>query len=212
MKREKNMKCQNCGKENPNSQSNCAYCYNKLPNENLNYQENNNNSQEEKIENISKKIGCFVTMIPTLIGSGLIIIACSIFVIVGVYIFLEDHLKTLTYHQTIATLKDFTDCTYEYDDEVEEYCVAIYKFQVEGVTYTVSPKNLSPRDQFEQNITAYYNPNNPSEAITHTKNLGGFLIFPIIILIIIIMNFSKQKNIAQQLTKEVITTINNKSE
>lgn len=185
------MICPNCGKENKNTNIKCEFCSTQLIDVNSFNQkgillENGNILNNNGTEVSSKKAGCLIYIL-ILIFNGPFLLTGLAFLGVGLFSSISEHNQTKDYEETTAILKDYTNCNY---DDGTEFCEAIYEYQVNGITYTVSPKLRSNRSGFKYTDTVYYNPNNPSESIMYADwnslTIIGTVILSIIIVIFII--------------------------
>ena len=93
----------------------------------------------------------------------------------GVRVFssISEHNQTKEYKKVIAISKDYTNYTY-YDDS--ELCKAIYEYQVNGITYSVSSSSLSNHGGFNESDLVYYNPNNLGESVM-LEYINNFMIY-----------------------------------
>lgn len=185
--------CPNCGKENKNTNIKCEFCSTQLIDVNEFNQEdqftlNGNIVKTNEINVSTKKVGCLSNIL-IIIFIGPWLLAGIAFFGVGLFSSISEHNETKGYEKTTAILKDYTNCTY---DGGSELCEAIYEYQVNGVTYTVSPSKLSNSGGFEERDTVYYNPNNPSESIMYTSwsylTIVGFIIIIVVSAILISIN------------------------
>lgn len=197
------MICPNCKKENKKENIKCEFCLTQLIDVNKhNYQESfiSNDETEENQEFIvpTKKVNCLRKII-TLIFVGPWLLIGLLFLGVGLFSSISEHYKTKEYKQATAILKDYKNCT---NENGSEFCEAIYEYQINGVTYSVSPSRLSERDDFSEKDTVYYNPKNPSEAIMYagwnSLAIWGFIMVAIAIIVLIF--------------KDKFTTITSKNE
>lgn len=121
---------------------------------------------------IKKVIYTILIVILILVGSGLILI--------GVSPMLVNFEETKGYESTMGVYKGLSDdCDLIGDNRL---CKAIYEYQVDGVTYTVSPNLYSNEENFESGRRVYYNPNNPGESIIYVV-VEGFISLGAIIVI-----------------------------
>lgn len=156
------MKCQNCGMENPSNNMRCRNCGTPLTQpQNQEMQEINQINKTTDPPKITKWLGVIIAAVIFLP----FIIATSIILIVSTIGMTQEQKEIENYANTTATLNDFYDCYYSEDDRTDELCSAEYQYIVNGKSYTASPKQVSDKDTFEKEVTVYYNPNNPSEAI-----------------------------------------------
>ena len=185
--------CPNCGKENKNTNIKCEFCSTQLIdvneiNQHSDFSFNGNNVETKEINVSTKKVGCLSSIL-ILIFVGPWLLAGIAFLGVGLFSSISEHNQTKGYEKTTAILKDYTNCTY---DDGSEMCEAIYEYQVNGVTYTVSPSTLSNSGGFEERDTVYYNPNNPSESIMYASwsnlTIVGFIIIIVVSAILISIN------------------------
>lgn len=190
--------CPNCGKENKNTNIKCEFCSTKLIDENkFNQHSNflvNDKAGETKEINVSpKKAGCLSSIL-ILIFVGPWLLAGIAFLGIGLYYSISEHNQTKGYEKTTGILKYYANCTY---DDGNELCKATYEYQVNGITYTVSPSSLRNSGGFEESDTVYYNPNNPSESIMYAgwSNLTivGLIIVIVVSAILISINSSMKK-------------------
>ena len=192
------MMCPNCKKENKNTNIRCEFCSTQLIDVNEFNQQGiftpNGNIVETKEINVStKKVGCLSNIL-ILIFVGPWLLFGIAFLGVGLFSTISEHNQTKGYEKTTGILKDYTNCSYE---DGSELCEAIYEYQVNGITYSVSPSTLSNRGGFEENETVYYNPNNPSESVIYagwsTLTIIGFIIVIVVIVIFVFKNIIMKK-------------------
>lgn len=182
--------CPNCGQNNKTTNIKCEFCDCELiPCEENSMAANFSTTNHVAAAKISpKKIGC-ITNIGLFFSLGMFILAGILFTGIGLYSYISEHNKTKNFDSTTATLKDFPFCRYDDDTEI---CEALYEYQVNGVTYTVSPDLQSNPSSFKTTETVYYNPNNPSDAIIYanceTLIITGGIILAVIITIFIVVN------------------------
>lgn len=195
--------CPNCGKENKTTNIKCEFCGQNFIEKEIIDSTNSLNvsvltSTNGSNKNSLKKAGC-VSNIILFMSFGPFILAGILFTGVGLYSYISERSQTKNYDNTIATLKDYINC--EYDDG-DELCEAVYEYQVNGITYTISPNQLSNPGGFKTTDTVYYNPNNPKEAIIYA-NWGTLTIIGIIITIVIISFFIKANINLSKMNKKV---------
>lgn len=195
--------CPNCGKENKNTNIKCEFCSIQLIDENrINQQNNffvNENDVETKEINVSPKtVGCLGKILSLIFIGPWLLIGIA-FLGIGLFSIISEHNQAKGYEETTGILIDYDNCTYEDGDEL---CEAIYEYQVNGVTYTVSPNLLSDPDSFAERNTVYYNPNNPSESIMYSSWNIITIIGLIIIIVIIVTSILKKKKMKKILKGE----------
>lgn len=192
------MICPNCKKENKNTNIRCEFCSTQLIDVNEFNQQGiftpSGNIVETKEINVStKKVGCLSNIL-ILIFVGPWLLVGIAFLGVGLFSTISEHNQTKGYEKTTGILKDYTNCSYE---DGSELCEAIYEYQVNGITYSVSPSTLSNRGGFKENETVYYNPNNPSESIMYaswsTLTIIGFIIVVVVSVIFAFKNIFIKK-------------------
>lgn len=147
--------CKNCGKENKSTNIKCEFCNSELVS-----LDDTSNSKKEKIT-LQQKLCmlCFFVISGAMIVYGLFAICSSVYSFI-----LENKIKS-EYNQTYATLVEYTDC--QFDEDNNEICNAIYKYEVNNNTYTVSLDLGVVRDVYQNSEIVYYNPNNPSESVIY---------------------------------------------
>ena len=192
------MMCPNCKKENKNTNIRCEFCSTQLIDVNEFNQQGiftpNGNIVETKEINVStKKVGCLSNIL-ILIFVGPWLLVGIAFLGVGLFSIISEHNQTKGYEKTTGILKDYTNCSYE---DGSELCEAIYEYQVNGITYSVSNSSLRNIGGFQQNDIVYYNPNNPSESVMYagwgTITIVGFIIVIVIIVIFVLKNIIMKK-------------------
>lgn len=171
--------CPHCKKLNKKTNIQCEFCATQLIDVN----------KISKIDIPTKKAS-WILIIFALLFVGPFLLPGILFLGVGLFDGIHEYTQTKGYEKTIATLKDYTNCTY--NDE----CKAIYEYQVDGIIYTVSPDLLGNSDAFAKNDTVYYNPNNPSESIIYTGwnisvIIGLILIISALLPLVIIITITK---------------------
>lgn len=199
------MMCPNCQKENKNTNIRCEFCSTQLIDVNEFNQQgiitSNGTVVETKEINVStKKVGCLsniLILILILIFVGPWLLVGIVFFGVGLFSTISEHNQTKGYEKTTGILKDYTNCRYE---DGSELCEAIYEYQVNGITYSVSPSTLSNRGGFEENETVYYNPNNPSESIMYAR-WSSITIIGFIIVIVVIVIFAFKNTFIKRISK-----------
>ena len=156
------MKCPNCGMENPSNNMRCGNCGTPLVQpQNQEMPETTQINQTTSPPKITKWLGVIITAVIFLP----FITAAAIILIISTIGMTQEQKEIENYANTIATLNDFYDCYYIEGDRTDELCSAEYQYIVDGKNYKASPKQASDKDTFEQEVTVYYNPNNPSEAV-----------------------------------------------
>lgn len=190
--------CPNCGKENKNTNIKCEFCSTQLIDENefnqhSNFAVDDNIAETKEINVSSKKVGCLSSIL-SLIFVGPWLLFGIVFLGVGLFSSISEHNQAKGYEKTTGILKDYVNCTY---DDGNELCEAVYEYQVNGVTYTVSPSTLSNTEGFNERDTVYYNPNNPSESIMYSSwnslTIVGAIIVIVVIVILISINNTNKK-------------------
>lgn len=156
------MKYPNCEMENPSNNMRCGNCGTPLtPPQSQEMPETNQINQTTSPPKITKWLGVIITAVIFLP----FITAAAIILIVSTIGMTQEQKEIENYANTTATLNDFYDCYYSEGDRTDEFCNAEYQYTVDGKNYKASPKQVSDKDTFEKEVTVYYNPNNPSEAI-----------------------------------------------
>lgn len=192
------MICPNCKKENKNTNIRCEFCSTQLIDVNEFNQQgiftpSGNIVETKKINVSTKKVGCLSNIL-ILIFVGPWLLFGIVFLGVGLFSIISEHNQTKGYEKTTGILKDYTNCRYE---DGSELCEAIYEYQVNGITYSVSPSTLRNRGGFKDNKTVYYNPNNPSESIMYsswrTLTIIGFIIVVVVSVIFAFINIFIKK-------------------
>lgn len=117
----------------------------------------------------------------------------------GAYNIIGNNNKAKNYLKTEGELVRYTNC--HNDDDGDEICNALYKYEVNGHTYEGSPKLLSTRDGFKQTIIVKYNPDNPNEYVMNS-NWNSIVITGMIVFIATIFIFK----ISSSFIKDVINT------
>lgn len=149
-----------------------------------------NNEKENTLENktihaLSKKRRIISNLITLIFVLPILFVGIA-FAGVGIYCSILEYKETKGYEKTTGILKKYINCNYD----GSEQCEAIYEYQVNEITYSVSPKLISNRDGFETTSIIYYNPNNPSEAVMGAKwgtlAISGFIIILFVIVIFIL--------------------------
>ena len=149
------MVCNNCGNENKNTNIRCDFC-----NTELVILDDTSNPKKEKITFLQKFVVlCFLVTSVAMIVYGLFAICSSVYSFI-----LENKIKS-EYNQTYATFVEYTDC--QFDEDNIEVCNAIYKYEVNSNTYTVSLDLEVIRDVYENSEIVYYDSNNPSESVIY---------------------------------------------
>jgi len=192
------MMCPNCKKENKNTNIRCEFCSTQLIDVNEFNQQGiftpNGNIVEAKEINVStKKVGCLSNILILIFVGPWLLVGIAFFG-VGLFSIISEHNQTKGYEKTTGILKDYTNCSYE---DGSELCEAIYEYQVNGITYSVSPSSLRNIGGFQQNDIVYYNPNNPSESVMYagwgTLTIVGFIIVIVVIVIFVLKNIIMKK-------------------
>ena len=149
------MVCSKCKKENKNTNIRCEFCNTELVN-----LDNISNPKREEIT-LQQKLCmlCFFVTSGAMIVYGLFAICSSVYSFI-----LENKIKS-EYNQTYATLVEYTDC--EVDEDNNEVCNAIYKYEVNNNTYTVSLDLEVVRDVYQNSEIVYYNPDNPNKSVIY---------------------------------------------
>lgn len=149
------MVCLNCKKENKNTNIRCEFCNTEL----VNLDDTSNPKRKEITLQQKLCMLCFFAISGAMIVYGLFAICSS------VYSFILENKTKNEYNQTYATLVEYTDC--QYNEDNIEVCNAIYKYEVNNNTYTVSLDLEVVRDVYENNEIVYYDSNNPSESVIY---------------------------------------------
>lgn len=192
------MICPNCRNENKNTNIKCEFCSTQLIDVNdFNQQgvitSNGNIVETKEIKVSTKKVG-FLSNILILIFVGPWLLMGIAFLGIGLFSSISEHNQTKGYEQTTAILKDYKNCTH---DDGSELCEAIYEYQLNGITYSISPNLLSNRDGFDKSAIVYYNPNNPSESVMHAGwsilTIVGFIIVIVVIVIFVFKTILMKK-------------------
>lgn len=171
------MICNNCGKENKNTNIRCYYCGEQLINPETFQKEQFNNQvilDEEQTKTFSWTIRIvLIIVLGPIFLFGLVLFSISLFS--GI----SEELKIIRYDKMSAKLKD-VNCEYTVDTE---WCEAVYEYEVDGKTYTVSPNTLKDAEGFKKKEFVYYNPNEPQESIIRDDWMPIMIIGAIIIYI-----------------------------
>ena len=160
------MVCPNCKKENKNTNIRCEFCNTEL----VNLDDTSNPKREEITLQQKLCMLCFFVISGAMIVYGLFAISSSVYTII-----LENKIKN-EYNETYASLIEYTDC--QVDEDNNEVCNAIYKYEVNNNTYTVSLDLEVVRDVYQNSEIVYYNPNNPSESVIYAgmeRNLARMI-------------------------------------
>lgn len=192
------MICPNCRKENKNTNIRCEFCSTQLIDINeFNQQgaliENGNIVETKEIKVSTKKIGCLSNILILIFLSPWLLVGI-LFLGFSIFSSVSERNQTKGYDKTTAILKDYTNCHY---DDGSELCEAIYEYQVNGITYSVSTNSLSNRGGFDDSDTVYYNPNNPSESVIYagwsTLTIVGAIIVSVVIVIFVFKTIFMKK-------------------
>ena len=147
--------CKNCRKENKSTNIKCEFCNSEL----VSLGDTFNSKREEITLQQKLCMLCFFVISGAMIVYGLFAISSSVYTFI-----LENKIKN-EYNETYASLIEYTDC--QVDEDNNEVCNAIYKYEVNNNTYTVSLDLEVVRDVYQNSEIVYYNPNNPSESVIY---------------------------------------------
>ncbi len=192
------MLCPQCGKENKNTNIKCEYCGYEL----INGEEIKNDATKASIKMVKR----FVKIIFGAFCLPLLIIGV-VFLIIGIKENMAEVTQAKDYVETTGHLKNFINCKV---DDGTEVCEAIYEYQVDGKTYTASPKMTGTRNAFKKEKTILYNPNRPQENVIYA-GYGIFIIVGLcLIMAAIAIIFSKRKIIKrlEQVEEQNLVNIN----
>jgi len=118
-----------------------------------------------------------------------------VFFSIGLYNTILEKSKVKDFSKATGYLKEITDCEEEYDeDDYYVHCVGVYEYEVEGVKYTISSKELTEPKDITQSIRIYYDPKKPSKS----HILGdwiGYIIFGSIFLVIALITLAIRQTI-----------------
>lgn len=178
--------CTKCGAQIQDGVRVCPNCGDGMPNHAPDVEEMN----EEEMYEAGKKIGMGLSIakaIPFVLIGGFLIL-------IGIFILIIDIVNLGTYDvETVGTFVELTNC--ETIDSGEEYCNAVYSYEVGGSIYNVEEIYVT-NDEYEQSVTVSYDSENPSDSIVGERGITFFpLILGAIFLflpILIIISFKKQ--------------------
>lgn len=173
------MLCPHCGTERINMEEKCHYCGYVFSDE---YYQLSNKDKKKVVFSINTFFSFFV---------GIWFFVSLTFFGVGLFCTISEHKKAEGFEKTTAFFYDYTDC--EKDDDGVLLCHPIYKYYVNGVTYTSSPNQLGSIGNFDEEVTVYYNPNNPSESIIYADWMGLVVSGGIMLVFSTLMIIGKRK-------------------
>ena len=203
------VKCPNCGKENKNTNIKCEYCGTELNHIEQNDKFLNKDYSQTNVKTInlgSKKAKHITSAILIFILAPWFLAGLA-FIGVSSYSNITDYNKSKNYLETEGKLVSYQN--YQYDDDGNELCNAVYEYTVNGVTYKGSPNLLSNRSGFKQTATVRYDPNNPSEYVMNSGwnvlLIAGIIMVTVVLVIFIsIKIFIKSYQIKPTMLKKTI--------
>lgn len=196
------MICPNCQKENRNTNIRCEYCsfqlidLDKYKHDDIIVVDTNENNELTEVKVSSKKIGCISNIILIIFVGPWLFIGIILFG-VGIFANVNERIQSKGYDKTVANFNDYVNCNYEGNVEL---CEAVYEYKVNGVIYSVSPKKITNRENFNETDTVYYNPNNPSESLIYV-GFNSIIVTGLIIIGVITIIFIIKGIILKKITK-----------
>lgn len=151
-----NLLCPNCGKKNKSTNIKCEFCSSEL------------NKEEKESESNKITLEQKICMVCGLVAFGAIVIYGIYIICSSVYFLTTEKKIKKEYSQKYATLMEYTDC--QFNEDKQEVCNAIYKYDVNDKTYTVSLESEVARDAYQKSEIVYYNPSNPSDSVIYPSN------------------------------------------
>ena len=185
------MICLNCGNENKDTNINCEYCGKELP------------KKEELNKGRGVTTKSYIIMILMLL-LPIVILLTSIYVMFNFKNLIGfEKEKPSNSVETTGVLDRFEDCYYD----GEEFCIAVYKYKVDGIEYEIRTHFSSPKDDHNKENIVHYNEDNPEDSslefieddfssMVHNTIAVGYIFisgFFVIIIVIITVIFIKNK-------------------